>query len=356
MSLEQFIKTNNDWISILENEPYNIIIKSNDNYYILSYNQESSDFKNNIVRECRGIILCKKTHDIVCRPFNKFGNYGESYAPTINWETANVQEKIDGSLIKVWKHNSKWNISTNNTIDAFKTLLPIKYGDCKTFGEAFMKGIEGKLNFENLNENYTYMFELVGPYNKIIISYKDLDIYHIGTRNIKTGDELNINIGLKKPKLYNFNSLEETIETGYNLSSNEEGYVVVDDNWNRLKIKSVKYIKSSRLNGDKFTLKKAIKIILENEQEEFLTYFPIYNKIFNELTNKVSNIKLQLIDILTEYENHKDKNKKDLSLWAKNTNYPKFIFSFISGKIKSINEWLLLLEDRDIIKIFQISN
>lgn len=356
MSLEQFIKNNNDWKVILEKAPYNITIKSNDNYYILSYKQESSDFNNKIVRECRGIILCKKTLEIVCRPFNKFGNYGESYAPIINWETAKVQEKIDGSLIKVWKHEGKWNISTNNTIDAFKTLLPIKYADCKTFGEAFMKAIKGKINLENLNENYTYMFELIGPYNKIIVSYKDLDIYHIGTKNTKTGNELDINIGIQKPKLYKFNSLEETIENGYNLSSNKEGYVVVDDKWNRLKIKSAKYINSSRLDGDKFTLKKAIKIILEGEQEEFLTYFPIYNKLFNELTNKINKIKLQLNKILIEYENHKDKNKKDLSLWAKNTDYPKFIFSFISGKVKSINDWLLLLEDRDIKKIFEINN
>jgi len=31
------------------------------------------------------------------------------YADTIDWSAARVQEKVDGSLIKVWYYNGEWN-------------------------------------------------------------------------------------------------------------------------------------------------------------------------------------------------------------------------------------------------------
>jgi len=40
--------------------------------------------------------------------------------------------------------------------------------------------------FNDLDKNYTYMFELTSPYNRIVVSYKDISIRHIGTRDIST--------------------------------------------------------------------------------------------------------------------------------------------------------------------------
>jgi len=54
----------------------------------------------------------------VAYPFNKFFNFGEEYADNIDWESAHVLEKVDGSLIKVYFHNGAWCVGTNNTIDA----------------------------------------------------------------------------------------------------------------------------------------------------------------------------------------------------------------------------------------------
>ena len=122
MQLLKFIKENNNWEYILSQNPYCLKIKRDDGYIILSYNQIESDFYNPIVRECRGIILEEKTLIPVCVPFYKFGNYGEGYVPNIDWSSARTQEKVDGSLIKVWYHNGKWRVSTNGTIDAINAL------------------------------------------------------------------------------------------------------------------------------------------------------------------------------------------------------------------------------------------
>lgn len=78
-------------IGIKEESPYAIF-----NYAI------GCDFSNPIVQEARGIIIDLENLDVVCWPFRKFGNYNESYADKIDWSTARVQEKIDGSIIKLW--------------------------------------------------------------------------------------------------------------------------------------------------------------------------------------------------------------------------------------------------------------
>ena len=203
MKLLKFIKEHNDWEELLSKKPYCIKIKKDDGYTMLSYNQIDSDFYNPIVRECRGIILDSNTFEPVCVPFYKFGNYGEGYVPEIDWASAKTQEKIDGSLIKVWYDKGKWRVSTNNTINAYKCDLgqvDLLKLDCpyNSFGELFDEAkAQARLDFNNLDKNYTYMFELVSPYNKVVVPYDEIAIYHIGTRHNKTFKEVTVIIGIK---------------------------------------------------------------------------------------------------------------------------------------------------------------
>ncbi len=53
-----------------------------------------------IVQQCRGIILDEANNwQIVSYPYDKFFNYEESYAPQLDWSTAKIFEKLDGSLM-----------------------------------------------------------------------------------------------------------------------------------------------------------------------------------------------------------------------------------------------------------------
>ena len=99
MKLLDYIKSHSDWEELLSRDPYNLKISRDDGYIMFKYDQIASDFSYEEVREARGIIFYEQTWDCVCHPFNKFGNYGESYCPNIDWNTASVQEKVDGSLI-----------------------------------------------------------------------------------------------------------------------------------------------------------------------------------------------------------------------------------------------------------------
>lgn len=346
MELLKFIKENKNWEELLAQKPYCLKIKKDDNYTILSYSQIDSDFYDPIVRECRGIILENKTLEPVCVPFFKFGNYGEGYVPDIDWDSARTQEKIDGSLIKVWFHDGEWRVSTNGTIDAYRCDLgqsdfaklncPYKY-----FGEVFDKAKENaRLNFEKLNKDYTYMFELVSPYNKVVVEHKEISIYHIGTRNNRTLEELDIDIGVHKPKQFALGTLEECLASASNLPYNEEGYVVVDKYWNRIKIKSPQYVAVHHIknNGD-VNIASVVQLIRTNEIGEFLTYFAEYTESVNTLKSKISGILKGLHNGLSEIKDKEFETQKDFALAVKDKPFSNFYFSWNKDKTLTPETW-----------------
>ena len=120
LKVQNLIKTDLNWRKTLEE--LSITIKEDESYLLLKYGI-TANFANPIVQECRGLILNKYTLEVVCHSFDKFGNFGESYAPEIDWTTARCQAKMDGSLIKVWYDKGQWRVSTNGTIDAYKAEL-----------------------------------------------------------------------------------------------------------------------------------------------------------------------------------------------------------------------------------------
>lgn len=246
----QFISEHreDDWETILKQE-YAVRVKQSWPYAIFNYTV-GCDFLNLIVQEARGIIIDLETLEVVCWPFRKFGNFNESYADEIDWKTARVQEKVDGSIIKLWYDhlNTKWMFSTNGTIDASDA--KIGENSDRTFMNIILQAENYyKIPFENLEKDYTYIFELTSPETQVVVQYPKTFLYHIGTRNNKTGEEYDLDIDIEKPKMYPLSSLEECIEAVKRLNDSQEdarveneGFVVVDANWNRVKIKSPEYL------------------------------------------------------------------------------------------------------------------
>jgi hypothetical protein len=220
--LQKIILNNANWREILTNAPYNLIINENEDYILFKYNQIESDFNYDIVRQSRGIILRKSDFKIVCWPFDKFFNYGEQLADKIDFSTAKVQEKVDGSIIKLWFDN-QWNLSTNGTINAYKSTCPTGETFAFLFIECFSEYGDFNSFLNKLNKNYTYIFEMVHPLMRIVIRYDKPMIYHIGTRYNDTGIELILDIGIRKPNEYSFNSLEDVLSMAKKLPYSQEG-------------------------------------------------------------------------------------------------------------------------------------
>jgi hypothetical protein len=301
----ELIKNNRNWRDILSCAPYGLKIVDDGDFSILKFTYSDSDFYNEIVRECRGLIIDNKKLEPVCIPFFKFFNYREEYADKIDWDSAVVEEKIDGALIKVWNYGNEWMISTNNSIYADKVCLHSKTltnidSDVKNMGELFRNALK-EINFslESLNPQCTYIFELVSPYNKLVIAYETTDVYHIGTRDNIIGHEIEVDIGIKKPKVYKCNNVNEVIDMASKLQSFEEGYVVRDKDFKRIKVKNPAYIAFKYFVQD-MNEERIISILRSNENSELLTYFPEFRKQFDEMALKyrdaASNISKSLSD------------------------------------------------------------
>jgi len=341
LKLIEYIKNNQDWEEKLSAEPFCLSMKRKDGFIMFSYSQIDSDFHNEIVRECRGIILHEETLTPVCVPFYKFGNYGEGYADLIDWNSAVVQEKVDGSLIKMWNYNGYWHVSTNGTIDARDAELPSDISEYHNFYALFLQAVANcNFNISLPNKDCTYMFELTSPFNRVVVPYTGIEIRHLGTRNNITLEEINVDVGIQKPKTYNLHSLEDCIKMAENLPFSDEGYVVVDKDWHRNKIKSPAYVAAHHLkNNGIITKARIITLIKLNEHKEFLVYYPEFTESFEEVENKI-NAFIQEMDALLTYENKNIEPRKDFALWATKTKCPAMLFHWKDGLVTNTKEWL----------------
>ena len=153
LNLQTFIRENENWKELISEKPYCIKVTEKEDLVCFKYSQIDSDFNEPLVRECRGIILEKDTWNVVAYAFNKFFNFGESYADEIDWASARVLEKVDGSLIKIYYYNG-WRVGTNSTIDAddAKLLAP----PYETFMDLFSAAADiCGLDYNKLDPHYT---------------------------------------------------------------------------------------------------------------------------------------------------------------------------------------------------------
>lgn len=310
--LGEFCATHSDWEELLSAEPYSIKIKKEDSFVIFNYNQLSSDFNNEIVREARGIIFREGEWEYpVCHAFDKFGNYGESYVPDMDWRSIKVSEKIDGSIMKLWCYNGCWHLSTNANINAENAEI----GDVRrdNFAQVFWEVVVNHLGwkekqqllinwFNKLDAEYTYIFELVSPYTRVVIPYKYSEIYFLGARNnisnqqfgCDTSSAMMLHMDIfPRPKLYSMQTLEQITAAAKELPWDNEGYVCYDKYFNRCKIKSPRYVTAHfARNNNVITRKHLIDIILKGEMAEFLIYASDYadqmeytKKLMDEFTD-----------------------------------------------------------------------
>lgn len=293
LELIDFILSYDNWEELLTAEPYYLKISRDKEYIMFKYNQLFSDFNIPLVREARGIIFRESDWECVCHPFNKFGNYGEPYCPEINWTTASIQQKIDGSLIKFWYDNG-WHISTNGLINAFNAELNnVKY---QNFGQLVLDAISRVFRdehefFNMLDPKCTYMFELVSPYNRVVIPYKAVKLYFLGMRDMDDGEEIDpnesdISFFFQVPKRYALSTIEDVQNAANALPWDQEGYVVCDTNFNRIKIKSPSYVKAHYArNNNIITADHLVQVVLDGEQKEFLIYASEYANELYDIEN-----------------------------------------------------------------------
>ena len=314
LKIQEFIFAHENWRELLAAEPYNLKISEDDDFVLFKYNQIASDFSQEICKEARGLILdTQDNYRVVRYAFKKFFNIDEGFAAHIDWNTAVATEKIDGSIMSVWYARGKWHLSTNGTIDAFKAELA-GAGPYKTFGELF-ESVLPLSTFEHFNKNQCWTFELVSPYNKVVIDYPETKVYLLSIRDMDSLEELCLDAveiladanGLVVPERYDLNNEADYRQLVASMPEGHEGIVVHDINGERVKIKTLLYFEMHRAkNNGVLTLERIVDLIRANEQSEFLSYFPEFTDMFEDVKRQIDNIDIVIYEI-----------KKTVSIWKK---------------------------------------
>ena len=327
----------------------------------LKYNQIESPMGEEIVQECRGLILnVQDNWNIVSRPYDKFFNYGEGHAAPIDWNSAKVYEKLDGSLMTLYFYKGKWRVQTSGTVDAECQVS----GYDITFKELFWQ-VFTSLEYlipSHGEKELCFMFELMTSKNRVVVRHpKDRLVLH-GVRNITTGLYEPIEYWAQRfnweaCKLFSLSSIEEIIKASNNLDPLEqEGYILEDANFNRIKVKSPSYV-ALHHTRDSMSPRSMLNIIRTNESVEFLNYFPEYKDLYSDTlidyNRLIGTIEATIKDI---YKQGIQEDYKQIGLNTKNLFYKGSIFQIIRNNrsikdillempIKKLEDWISKLPD-----------
>ena len=258
-----------------------------------------------ITLACRGIVT-DIAGRVVSRPLPKFFNRAEEKHTECDGYTA--YEKLDGWLGTLFNYKGTW---VNTTRGSFDNEI------CNWFGsllDAHYKGV-----VEDLDDKFTYIFELIHPNTKIVVDYHGLEeIFLLAAVNIVDGSEIpleEIFTGFKKTPIIDVSSLDEFAKLA---TENREGIVILFENGERCKIKLEEYFRlSSIMSGcTKRNIWKILKekdsitALIDNVPDEFRTWvletiielkqryddiFATMNQLYNFHSKKAEHDKVRML-------------------------------------------------------------
>jgi T4 RnlA family RNA ligase len=341
MKVVEYIKTKG--LDALDE--FGIILKKYpEGLIVLNYNQIESPKTNPMVIECRGLILDGQ-FNVVSRSFDRFFNYGENGA-TFNPSVATVYEKIDGSLIKIYFYKGTWYVSTRGTAFAESKVN----GFDITFQDMVYKALEvsshqefNELCCKWLSIELTYIFEVTGFENRVVTRYSGYSLWFLSARNNKTGEyhshEVQVDVtlfGAVFPKRFKFDSIEACIDTAKSLPDLQEGYVAYHEGVPVCKIKSPTYVAVHHIRGEGLSPKRIAEIVVLNEQDEYLKYFPEDEQYFKPY---VEALEFQLKSAQHHYCKYKNiQDQKEFALSVIDLPYSHLLFQARKTKEDNIQK------------------
>jgi T4 RnlA family RNA ligase len=310
----------------------------------LKYDQIGSPTADPIVVECRGIIL-DESNDwaVVARPFDRFFNYGDGHAAEIDWSTARVQTKEDGSLAIFYYYADQWRVATSGTPDAS--------GDVNGFGFTFAKLFYDAAHRHEMwptaeAEEYTFLFELTGPFNRIVVQHHESSVTLLAARHTQTGQEIHpVDAArmlhpidpVRIVQEYPLTSAAEIVASFDSISPlSQEGYVVVDGAFNRIKVKHPGYVALHHAK-DGLGPKVFVEIARSGETSEVIAAFPEFAPMIEEAKSRFADL---VSAVEADYQLHKAiAVQKDFALAVRGSRCTAALFQVRSGKVASVREF-----------------
>jgi RNA ligase len=297
-----------------------------------------------ITEQCRGLIVNNLTGEIVSRCMRKFFNLGERDTfDTLPKESFKVFEKLDGSMIISYWYNGGVHFASRGSF----TSEMANEAD-NLFNTKYLHSI--------LNPEWTYIFEIIYPKNKIVVDYGDREeLVLLALIDTKTGVELSLDTPEKMGFFHNFpivqqfnglDSPEKILQRmGEGAKENEEGIVIMFNSGFRVKVKTQEYMRIHKTISGCSTYSiwehaktgKPVEELLDHVPDEFFNWV---EKVYQDLSYQYEYIENSYKDVLRKLT--PISSRKEFALRAKETNYPSLLFLMLDNKEYSAYIWDLI--------------
>jgi len=315
---------------------------------IFNYTQrcQYSQSWNELTKKCRGLVL-DDTGNVVAKGFDKFFNYNEP-GVLIPKDSPRIYEKMDGSLILVTYYKNTLVVSTRGSFVSEQAIL------AKTLIE---KNTELLEYIKEDNNKHTFLFELIGPANRIVVIYPHNEIIFLGAIENSTEKDIipeNINMPIIVKKVEQISTGSENyIEYLQSMKvDNKEGFVLVWENMGivsyRLKFKFDSYIELHKIIYG-LNKKDIIDYIMNKNIEELYIKLPeeFYVKIkqfIDEANNEYKLIEQMCMDHLATFNSNATRKEIAISTINNFRPYSSIIFNMLDKKEYSKGIWELIKE------------
>jgi RNA ligase len=295
-----------------------------------------------VTMQCRGLILDEQSN-IVARPFRKFFNYGEIPVSEIPDLPFTMTEKMDGSLVIITRYNGELIFATRGSFESDQ----VKYAKEIWFNKYHHLG-------PTICHNYTYLFELIDPRNKVVVDYQEeADLIALEyTPNEKEDFRYFPALPFKAVKQhFGFDSIEDVIASLDGEWNNREGYVIRFENGYRLKIKSPEYLRLHKIitNTSELGIWEMLRdgqdLVLADVPDEFYNWVNETKTRLQKAYKAIETMCRELANMILELNLP---TRKLIAEEVKKQTHSGIIFAMIDGKEYAEDIWKILRPRGDI--------
>ena len=246
---------------------------------------------------------------------------------------------VHNSLIQLYRYDGQWHAASSGTPDGG--------GDVNGFGITFsdyfwqtFKKYDQQLPDV---EGHCFWFELSGPINRIVVQHSETSLTLLGGRDLETLQELTLDKAAaywpKIPRVRTFpmTNIDQVVAAFAEMDPlKQEGFVICDGNFNRIKCKCPAYVTLHALKGG-MSRRAIVQIVRSGEISEIESAFPEFAEMLEECRGRYSKL-------LSECES--DMNdlsgiavQKEFALQAVHRKCPGALFAVRAGKAKDFRHY-----------------
>jgi RNA ligase len=258
------------------------------------------------LRECRGIAFSSDKKKIISLGYHKFFNINEkeeTLLSNIDFEIPHVVlNKLDGSMVRVIPvDNGEGNVAFRLGTRAGITSVSMQ-------AERFWVRKENYNRYLNLfidmeKDDYTPIFEYVGPSNRIVLFYEQEDLILTAIRKRSTGEYVSYSSMTNIANFFGISVVEPLFDSSENIVERVsklqdlEGAVVRFENGTMYKMKATEYVDKHHAVSQLKLEKDVLKLIFTNNLDDVL---PILNE---DVRKQVESYRDKVVEASEVFEN-----------------------------------------------------